>query len=509
MNHGRTVYVGHDAVHLTEDLLRPLSIIKGSSVSGLYYPPPAGDDYLDVWPRHDLMITPIPDFKWPFVASLKIRIIHKPGTIAELAYFLNKQDINILSAQCTRSGHRHATWYLVVEFNKLHTSDATKRDYEELTKSLDHAARSLHRKIKQGFSSVLFDSGKWHDPRTPIEVSPLRALLYFFEQARSRKDVRVFRVKCEDNSKINFKDTDVLGNIIPSSELPTLGLATMDTEFFNIRVAVLPKRQLKRFRLVSVDYSQFKSESEETSQGLFSCVASRLVALNRWKEPRAKKTWNLWRVFNQTERNDEKQEMGKIIMSAQHLQTEPGESHIRDLRNQLEVAASEASPGLKVRVNITPISARRLFVSLRNKKAFPKRDDVIGFIRHELAGEIGILPDEVIVFESHVAPSITEEVKKEMQQCTGMLQFFMFNTKDDGRDIGQFSTDWLNGEYFLSTSIPLPCVRIVDPELVDRMMIFGRDQPHISLSRAAGDDEFKECIRDALLELNEKMGGRV
>jgi hypothetical protein len=116
MNYGFEIYVDHDRIRLTEDLLRPLSASSGTTLYGLHYPAPKdipfwnmGDDYSYAKTSHDLMITTIPFDLWPVCVAGRVDVKHQNGVMERVLLVLKEYGLDILHLRCTRSGHRYAT----------------------------------------------------------------------------------------------------------------------------------------------------------------------------------------------------------------------------------------------------------------------------------------------------------------------------------------------------------------------------------------------------------------
>jgi hypothetical protein len=146
---------------LPTSLLRPQLLGPGSHVTGLYYPKDipgrswslepelllqeimtaAEDDDLTFrsWieqgrygfladetnclePRDlpDLLLTSIPYELWNRVVSFEVLLLHKPGAMEAVAEQFKQHGWCILSADCTRSSHRYATWTLVCAYEGTH-----------------------------------------------------------------------------------------------------------------------------------------------------------------------------------------------------------------------------------------------------------------------------------------------------------------------------------------------------------------------------------------------------
>lgn len=155
-------------------------------------------------------------------------------------------------------------------------------------------------------------------------------------------------------------------------------------------------------------------------------------------------------------------------------------------------------PGLRLRqpVTVLPISNRRIFVSIRNRNTFKRSDEFIERVK-KLAGQIGILAENVVTVNTYIAESLTREVTSTIASCQGMIQFYMGTAAEP-------NFDWLNSEFFLICYLQKPCIRFVSPELKDRL-IFQLDHPPRPLASDASNLEVDNAIISALWELDKEM----
>lgn len=69
--------------------------------------------------RTDLLITPIPPEKWPFVIRFVLRLRNLPGNLLNALKFLKKNNINIIFEECSHSGHHHSVLNILAEIKEL------------------------------------------------------------------------------------------------------------------------------------------------------------------------------------------------------------------------------------------------------------------------------------------------------------------------------------------------------------------------------------------------------
>lgn len=480
MNHGGLAHIARSRIRLSEDLLLPLSVVKGSPLEGFYYPKPNKPGYEHRHNEHDLLLTPIPYRAWPCSAGLRLEIKHKPGSISTIAEYLRDQGLNILTAQCNRSSHRFATWNLVVEFENL-----LGKDPEELATLVPQKVNELEENIKLNCSSALQEETSEDLPelRKPVGAWPLRALNHFYRKSLEHRH-RCFKAFCMERSIIDISKASAIPEWHElEAHLPTFGFANLDTEHFSIRVAVLKKKDLRRFRSATLRYSLRRgSRKELSSRGILSAFTKTLTP-----------DWDIWRIYTECQDDSTEQEEYKVSIFMEHV---AGNDTDNIVRNALADAV-KGTIGLSLKEPlITPVSPRRIFISIRNEIAFPKRRDIIKWC-HSVANEMGILRENIEIVEDHIAESVTGNVGDKIQACSGMLQFYMGDAEDP-------LMDWLNAEFFLASFLKIPRTRIVDPALAAKIN-FERDHSHFILSPASNKEQWKTTIRQALEELDKAM----
>ena len=159
--------------------------------------------------------------------------------------------------------------------------------------------------------------------------------------------------------------------------------------------------------------------------------------------------------------------------------------------------AVERHPNMRLEeANVAPISPLRIFVSIRNQKAFPRRDTVEKYCK-SAAIRHGILPTNLVLIEDHTSASTTEKVHEEIHKCQGMLQFFMGSPENP-------LMDWLNAEFFLASDLKIPRIRIMD-EALKAKATFERDRSDLSFSPDSSDQQVKEVIHRAFEKLVKEM----
>lgn len=107
-------------LHVSNKTLESIGIYPDSQV---YMLPLQTYEYRESEPGYhfpmDLLITPIPPKRWPFVMRFILRLSNRPGTLDSALSFFSGRRINILYSECTRSGHHHAALNLLGEITRL------------------------------------------------------------------------------------------------------------------------------------------------------------------------------------------------------------------------------------------------------------------------------------------------------------------------------------------------------------------------------------------------------
>jgi hypothetical protein len=475
MNHGGMAFITENRIHLSEDLLMPLSLTEGSPLNGLYYPTPAG--YENVQRHPDLVLTPIPTWAWPRSAGLRLELKHQAGALSHAVGFLKNENLNILMSECTRAGHRYSTCNLVVEFEDLKGVPAG-----ELANVVPERVEALKRKILSGCSEVLQprDSPELRDP---VGAWALRCLNHFYQHLEEHEGHH-FSARCLAGDVVDIEDAINVRDWFELREgLPTIGFASLDTENFTIRVVVLTKRELENFRLVTLRYSQRRRANPGiSSRGLLHSVTNTL-----------RENWNIWHMYGECRQHLLDMEEYGFHIVVESLSEPWDEAKI----NSALTAALKIHPNVYLEeIKVAPISPLRIFVSIRNQKAFRRRDTVEKYCR-SAATKYGILPTNLVFIEDHTSVSTTEKVTDEIHKCHGMLQFFMGSPDNP-------LMDWLNAEFFLASDLRIPRIRIID-ETLEGKVTFERDRSHLSFSLDSADQHIEAVIQKAFEELVKEM----
>ncbi|RIK70303.1 hypothetical protein DCC62_22885 [candidate division KSB1 bacterium] len=117
---GDELVITKEGIHISDKSLKAIGIFPDTKI---YMQPLRTFEYRETEPGHyysnDLLVTPIHPSMWPFVIRFVLRLRNRPGTIQRAFEFFRKYNINILFAECTRSGHHHITLNVLGEHQHL------------------------------------------------------------------------------------------------------------------------------------------------------------------------------------------------------------------------------------------------------------------------------------------------------------------------------------------------------------------------------------------------------
>ncbi len=124
---GDQLIMTRQGLHVSNKTLESIGIYPDSQV---YMLPFQTFEYRESEPAYhfpmDLLVTPIPPKRWPFVMRFLLRLKNRPGTLDSALSFFSNLGINILYSECTRSGHHHAALNLLGEVTRLEALTVSK-----------------------------------------------------------------------------------------------------------------------------------------------------------------------------------------------------------------------------------------------------------------------------------------------------------------------------------------------------------------------------------------------
>jgi hypothetical protein len=307
MNHGGIGYIDRRSLQLSPDLLKPLAVDENTRLFGMYYTR-KGRRY-----PHDFMITPVPPRAWSKIGRIIVRLKHEAGTLGNISNILKDENVNIITAECNRSGHRYATWVLTVCFENISEGDfdTNESTYTGTESALDKLSEDLRQRGKK----YLFTDDSDKKLRNPVIPMHNCALAYF----RNRLDINL---KNEEDMEwlyepfhLDLQSGHLIGNHVRLGQIydyiqekdklndeeyfPSVLFSEMDTWDVNTRNVIIPQKSLERFFTTEVVYE--RTTKPDSTRGLLAFITENIP-----------ERYNMWRVFNQTHINEPDTEIGRI-----------------------------------------------------------------------------------------------------------------------------------------------------------------------------------------------------
>lgn len=329
MNHGAIgLFEESIGLWLPEDVLRPISIGDGTKVYGLYYP--KWESYPEsVQPLHDFMLTPVPPNLWCSLGRFTIRIQHESHKLEKISSVIREHNASILCGECSRSGHRYATYTLIICFeDRICSYDDDTNKYRkegnlnesdiphlitEQTDVIREKCDLLANKLKNKCSDALFCDKVDPELLEPIEKQPLTALPYFYytsiaRRIHSEKRMGFIHKPFQLVNRSGFlQDGNSFKDIVRFGQKdnqlgamsPSCAFVSMDSRNVNLRIAIIPAKIKNSFVEVVVRYE--REAPGVSSRGLLYYILKKLPP-----------GYNLYHVVNHSSRNDKTFEEGEI-----------------------------------------------------------------------------------------------------------------------------------------------------------------------------------------------------
>lgn len=299
-------------IHLDASLFEGIYVSNGNILFGIYYPPDTSKQYAENIIDHDFMLTPIPFEFWPTVTRIVIRMKHNISAIEKICQYLKSQGISILNANSSRSGYRFATWNLHINFDYL-VGKNLKYDPEQhvFTETLTETEK-LIQDLKKNCSDSLFEDPKDIDLKESIVPHNNTALPYFHQKSieNQKKDSLLytnFSLRCDGNQIYSVtaqggKLESILYKLNSITPIyPSLIYSEVDTNYLNIRLALIPNDLSKSIFRITIDYTRMNGEF--SSKGLFNYVLNSIPA-----------HYNVWKFYNHTKEMTPFYEKGRVYL---------------------------------------------------------------------------------------------------------------------------------------------------------------------------------------------------
>jgi hypothetical protein len=278
------------------DALKPIAIYKDVMMWGILYP----KSHLSISdrkrPRFDFVISPIPFRLWPLTGRLIVNVTHRRGAFRRIAEVLAKQPASILVSEGARSGHRYATWNLIISCDDIDPEKLT--GYTTQLKAYPAVVDRLHgiKKALEEECGDILHSEISSDPslKEPVRVSAHNSMAYFYMLCQQPREALAFEginqdwlfynpfhLRCTDGvtlvpaprdglfrSIVRHLDAK-LKKIIPSHVFISSSAFDM-----NMRAVLIPQEREKRFFGVTVRFN--RDGLPPTSCGFIDHVLSAL-----------------------------------------------------------------------------------------------------------------------------------------------------------------------------------------------------------------------------------------
>ncbi len=326
--------------------------------------------------------------------------------------------------------------------------------------------------------------------RRPVSLWCLSYLAYFHVVANCagrRPPTYPVRADVVDSNTIRLRDSEALClRTGLGEELPTVGFATLDTEAYLIRLAVLSRDHLMSFRTAEISYQNSYEESTASSMGILADLL----------EPLAD-DWNLWQAYNIQSRWERDYEIGRIHLVMDYVQRQlkasapTNEEVSRTLRDALRQRDIKVSS-----ISVRPFSSNRIFVSIKGSDQFERAKEILELCK-DVGVEFGYLRSNVSTVESLTSNYVSAEVANAIRDSSGLIQFLL-------SDEPNVSLTWIEAEGFYATMLGLPTVRIIDPRFTSGEKFF-RDKYCITLPTFASAERVRSAIYRAFEQLDEMI----
>ncbi len=349
---------------------------------------------------------------------------------------------------------------LIKEIN----SSKLKKEIKQLKKELEKLKKStanisLTDDIIQAIESKEIDRELMKVTRHPFNVNVEHNRLVFNEST--------------PNSILNAAGINFQG-------IPTFGFANIHTTASRLRVTVIDKKEIIRYKKIIIHYQS--NGLGRSSKGYVSTITGEFN----------KAGLDLYNISNRIMRNEKLFETGTMEFIARY----PAgyEEMIKD--NTALAKKLESIINLKdINIDVRPINPYRIFVSIISNFFF--REQFIKLCQ-EVGREVGLLED-TFVFVKDNTDSTTDAVVKAMKESDGVLQFYI----DFAQNKKSFS-HWLDAEYFAANAINLPIVRIKEASQKLEPIV-DKDILALELNMSDSKEILKEVVREALEKLITKM----
>jgi len=320
-------------------------------------------------PRFDFVISPTPFRLWPLTGRLIVNVNHRRGAFKRIADVLARQSANILVSEGARSGHRYATWNLIIACDDMESEGLTGytpelKGYPAVNKRLKRIKTALERECRD----VLYvENSKDPSLKDSVRVVPHHSMAYFHHLCHQRRETpefsgipneifyKPFQLSCSDGVTLKPENTG-FGEIVQYIDanikriIPSHAFISSSSFDMNMRVVIVPQEREKRFFGATVRFDRLGHPP--SSRGFIDQVLGSM-----------QKDFNIWGLSNVTYLDSREQEAGITSVIAYDKTDKGGsrtlqerESIIRDRLNMATV--SKSLPSIRnVVVDCYPLDA--------------------------------------------------------------------------------------------------------------------------------------------------------
>ncbi|MCP3957136.1 MAG: hypothetical protein GY719_04730 [bacterium] len=531
MRFGAIARIDQSGPHFTPDALKTIGVSNGSQCWGVWLPP---SDLTETEARerseHEiskdphLLIASINPESWPYVFRLQLRLAQRVGALCDATEAFNRLQVNILSARCTESGHRHATWNIVGEAFKIKTEmrelehkvkglvdpREKKRAAAAITERLiaflpflvgeiekaDAAAdkKFLHERFKtkrlSSFEQRFFENRElWKNNENhvskPVGFTVMPNLTHFWRHARNLDEPLMFKYEAASEQLKPENEKIFTGALSQNRfQLPTGAIGSFDTDEHYVRIDIFKRNRAARTLVLDVGYEKTLHDSDNyekgTSIGLLGSTARAI----------SERDVNLLHARNVITYQTRSREIGTFTFAGatNPKSTDSIEEQHSAIRSAIKSMSNE---DLKIKcTSIRHLSIEKIFLSMHLEA---NRAGTIRKIIEERSARAGF--EAVTADTSH--RRVTEEVIKKMCSCVGFIQVLTPRQDDQKEGTEDSDIDWLVAEYFGALTLRLEPLRFADETVMSESKWRSKidpDRPLHMFSSRRSDRQLSEEI---------------
>lgn len=310
-------------LHVPKNITESLAMNDQCILFGVYYPPSDYGKEGDNNYQNDLdfVFSSIPFRDWPFSARFTIRVRRQSIAFQEISKFFSTNDITIVHASSTRSGHRFSTLDFHVIFEKLKKEgfdikklNPEKSCYQPTLDLLIDTKKMLEEiNVKNNF---LFIDKKQIYLDNPISEKINQALHYYYWKSVEKQlangidentkefniykpfSLRFFEGEYLENlDQIITNSGGKIANIIhivnevnrnDDVTIPSIVFVESDTNALHLRARIIPNKQAYRFLKLEISHQRYGLPA--STKGLLDLIVNKILT---------KEGFKIWSYFTQ------------------------------------------------------------------------------------------------------------------------------------------------------------------------------------------------------------------